>query len=63
MFLGVTPTVSNWSPAGDEFSLLMDTNPLTDFVELPEDHSNLNYSNVLCGVIRGALETVSGLEV
>ncbi|XP_071503903.1 trafficking protein particle complex subunit 3-like [Diadema setosum] len=58
MFLGVTPSISNWSAAGDEFSLLMDTNPLTDFVELPEDHSNLNYSNVLCGVIRGALETV-----
>ncbi|XP_022089882.1 trafficking protein particle complex subunit 3-like isoform X2 [Acanthaster planci] len=58
MFLGITPTVTNWSAAGDEFSLVFDNNPLTDFVELPEEHSQLNYSNILCGVIRGALETV-----
>merc|ERR1711970_560979 len=32
MFLGITPTVPNWSPAGDEFSLIFDNNPLTEFV-------------------------------
>lgn len=58
MFLGITPAVSQWSAAGDEFSLIMDTNPLADFVELPDDHNQLNYSNLLCGVIRGALESV-----
>ena len=58
MFLGVTPVVTNWSPAGDEFSLLFENNPLTEFVELPEGHSDLNYSNILCGVLRGALEMV-----
>lgn len=34
-------------------------NPITDFVELPEDCSDLQYSNLLCGVIRGAFEMVS----
>ncbi|XP_071819747.1 trafficking protein particle complex subunit 3-like [Apostichopus japonicus] len=58
MFLGITPAVSHWTAAGDEFSLVMDTNPLADFVELPDDHNQLNYSNLLCGVIRGALESV-----
>ena len=58
MFLGVTPVVANWSPAGDEFSLLMESNPLTDFVELPDGHSSLNYSAILCGALKGALEMV-----
>ena len=58
MYLGITPVVGNWSPAGDEFSLLMENNPLTDFVELPEGHASLNYSNILCGALRGALEMV-----
>lgn len=58
MFLGITPVVTNWSPAGDEFSLLLENNPLIDFVELPEGHNRLNYSNILCGALRGALEMV-----
>lgn len=62
---GVTPTVSGWSASGDEFSLVFDTNPLTEFVELPvgdPDLQNLRYSQVLCGAIRGAMEMVH-LEV
>ena len=59
MYLGVTPIVSNWSVAGDEFSLMMESNPLIDFVELPPGHESLNFSNILCGVLRGALEMVS----
>ena len=35
---------------------ILEDNPLTDFVELPEGCQNLIYCNVLCGVIRGALE-------
>lgn len=58
MFLGITPAVTNWSPSGDEFSLLLENNPLTEFVELPDGHSQLNYSNILCGALRGALEMV-----
>lgn len=42
------------------FSLLFDENPLTDFVELPEEaiEGGLVYAKVLEGVIRGALEMV-----
>lgn len=58
MFLGIAPAISNWSPDGKAFSLLLEENPLTDFVELPEDAGGLHYSNILCGVIRGALEMV-----
>jgi hypothetical protein len=60
MYLGVTPSVTNWSPAGDEFSLVLESNPLVDFVELPDNHNVLIYSNLLCGVLRGALEMVRG---
>ncbi|CAD7082947.1 unnamed protein product [Hermetia illucens] len=62
MYLNVQPTIANWSAAGDEFSLIFDNNPLTDFVELPQDLTNLRYSAILCGCIRGALEMVQ-LEV
>ena len=36
----------------------MTDNPLADFVELPEEYRPLCYSNMLAGVIRGALEMV-----
>lgn len=62
MYLNIQPTISNWAAAGDEFSLIFDTNPLAEFVELPPDISNLRYSGILCGCIRGALEMVQ-LEV
>ena len=57
MFLGVTARVE----MGDdkEFSLILDENPLLDFVELPQNLStSLWYDNIICGVIRGALEMV-----
>lgn len=57
-YLGITPVVSNWSPGSDEFSLLIENNPLIDFVELPDGHNALNYSNILSGVLKGALEMV-----
>ena len=42
------------------FTLTLDENPLAEFVELPEEaiESGLWFSNVLCGVLRGALEMV-----
>ncbi|XP_022903104.1 trafficking protein particle complex subunit 3 [Onthophagus taurus] len=58
MYLGVQPNVANWSPAGDEFSFILDTNPITELVELPEEIKGLKYCNIICGVIRGALEMV-----
>jgi len=36
MFLNVTPTIAHWNAAYDEFSLLLDPNPLVEFVELPD---------------------------
>ncbi|OCH88186.1 TRAPP I complex [Obba rivulosa] len=46
--------------AGASFTLTLDENPLAEFVELPEEvlEGGLWYSNVLCGVLRGALEMV-----
>lgn len=38
---------------------ILEDNPLADFVELPESLSTLRYSNLLPGVIRGALEMVN----
>jgi len=45
---------------GSSFTLTLDENPLAEFVELPEEalEGELWFSNVLCGVIRGALEMV-----
>ncbi|KAI0374842.1 transport protein particle complex subunit [Pilatotrama ljubarskyi] len=45
---------------GATFTLQFDENPLAEFVELPEEalEGGLWFSNVLCGVIRGALEMV-----
>ncbi|PWZ03299.1 TRAPP I complex [Testicularia cyperi] len=67
MFLNVTPNVTHIDAAANpaltsarEFALTFDENPLAEFVELPPDarQGGLWYSNVLAGVIRGALEMV-----
>ncbi|KAK9446981.1 NO signaling/Golgi transport ligand-binding domain-containing protein [Limtongia smithiae] len=61
IFLNITPSILNWSPDNKQFSLVFDENPLADFVELPDDRravDELWYSNILCGVLRGALEMV-----
>lgn len=65
MFLNITPTIDNWAADNKQFSLILDENPLTEFVELPDDGRatrELWYSNILAGVIRGACEMVQ-LEV
>jgi hypothetical protein len=73
MFLGVAAEVANHSPDGSAFSLFLYDNPLGIFVELPTaeeaaamrggsggcDLSKIKYSNIYCGVIRGALEQVN----
>ncbi|KAG2041629.1 BET3 family protein [Suillus americanus] len=45
---------------GSTFILTLDENPLAEFVELPDEalEGGLWFSNVLCGVLRGALEMV-----
>ena len=57
MYLGVV-AVAVMSPDQKECAITLDQNPLATWVELPESHSHLYYSNILCGVIRGALEMV-----
>ncbi|KAF8519466.1 BET3 family protein [Hysterangium stoloniferum] len=64
-FLNITPTVSHSppvasAPALSYFTLTLDENPLAEFVELPEEalEGGLWFSNVLCGVLRGALEMI-----
>lgn len=54
--------ITNWTSDNKSFSLILDENPLADFVELPDDgraQDELWFSNILCGVLRGALEMVS----
>lgn len=60
MFLGITGEISSWSEDGKAFKLRLPraNNPFIDFVELPAKYSQLVYGNLLCGVIRGALEMV-----
>lgn len=61
IFLNITPTVTNWTADNKQFSLIFEDNPLADFVELPDDgraQDELWYSNILCGILRGALEMV-----
>lgn len=68
-FLNITPTISHspapasvppGTPASSYFTLTLDENPLAEFVELPDEalEGGLWFSNVLCGVLRGALEMV-----
>lgn len=61
IFLNITPTITNWANQEKQFSLMFDENPLADFVELPDDgraQDELWFSNILCGILRGALEMV-----
>ena len=55
------PLTRRLAPLGclQAVSLRLPDNPLADFVELPPAYSELRYSNVLCGALRGALEMVS----
>ncbi|GAB5364576.1 hypothetical protein AAMO2058_000982000 [Amorphochlora amoebiformis] len=57
MFLGINAEVT-WGADARQFSIEFKGNPLIEFVELPEKFKNLDYSNLLCGVIRGALHMV-----
>lgn len=45
--------------------MTFDENPLAEFVELPEEalDGGLWFSNVLCGVLRGALEMVRASSI
>ena len=56
MFLGIDSEPVELSPKS--FLINFSDNPLNDFVELPQDlkKNGLSYSNLYCGIIRGAFE-------
>ncbi|KAM0787939.1 hypothetical protein ACM66B_006144 [Microbotryomycetes sp. NB124-2] len=62
--LSITPTLVHHpvSPTQSQpaFSLIFEENPLTDFVELPEEaiEGGLTYAKIFEGVIRGSLEMI-----
>ena len=60
MFLGIEASVI--TAKEDEtksFTLSFPENPLDMYVELPKNLQNLEYSNVICGAIRGALNAIN----
>lgn len=57
-FLGASAGVDSWNAESTACTLKLVENPLADFVELPPAYGDLRYSNLICGVIRGALEMV-----
>ncbi|ORY90672.1 transport protein particle complex subunit [Leucosporidium creatinivorum] len=62
--LSIVPTVIQHPVSATQpqpaFSLIFEENPLTDFVELPEEavEGGLCYAKILEGVIRGSLEMI-----
>ena len=60
MYLGVTADVGKWSDDGNTFYIAIENNPLAEFVMLPVHlQQTLWYSNLICGVITGALERIN----
>ncbi len=62
LYLGTTPTLSNWNADMTSVHLTVGDCLLSDWVELPPSMGELSYFQVLCGVIRGALEML-GMRV
>jgi hypothetical protein len=58
MFLGIDAEAVVDSSSKDSFFIIFQDNPLNDFVELPDNlvRSEFRYSNLYCGIIRGAFE-------
>jgi len=58
MFLGVTADVQHHTAT--TFSIVFQDNPLSLFVELPDNFKDqLEYNILYCGVVRGALEMLN----
>lgn len=56
LFLGVTVEIYSEEEKKDQYTVKMNENPLMIFVELPEDRQDLEYSQLLAGLLRGMLE-------
>lgn len=51
--------LEDWNESGTSVLLVLPHNPLESWVELPDELQALQYSNLLAGAIRGALEAVN----
>ena len=60
LFLGVGASTQNWAPDGLSCSLVLDENPLADFVELPEQYRRVCSSSTPL-LLTGSLLQRAGL--
>jgi trafficking protein particle complex subunit 3 len=58
MFLNIVAECKSYGGEENSFGIVFNENPITEFVELPPNLQGLKYCNVLCGVIKGALEMI-----
>ncbi|KAJ3437555.1 trafficking protein particle complex subunit 3 [Anaeramoeba flamelloides] len=58
MYLGVDAVCKYWTEDDSAFTLELKKNPFVDFVELPQKYKDLWYCNIICGIIRGSLDTL-----
>ncbi|KAK2197308.1 bifunctional Bet3 family/NO signaling-Golgi transport ligand-binding domain superfamily/Transport protein particle (TRAPP) component [Babesia duncani] len=56
VFLGISGDTVAIDAEQNHYHIIFHENPLDQFVYIPEHLSDLNYSNLICGVIMGALE-------
>lgn len=59
-YWNVQPQVTSWNAEGTQCSLVFtNETPLEEFVEIPDQFTGLKYTQLLCGIIRGALQCVN----
>jgi len=60
MYFGASADIKDWSKEKSECTLVINENPLAEYVMLPVSLQNtLWYSNIICGVLKGALEMLN----
>ncbi|KAL0231987.1 hypothetical protein PCE1_002983 [Barthelona sp. PCE] len=58
-FFGVSGTILSWNEENSQCVFLLKHNLLNNFVEIPAHLEGLKYNNMLCGVIKGALNAIN----
>lgn len=61
MFLGTRGELENLKADSHKdisFNIVIKDKPLTEFVDIPSHLQGLSYNNIICGAIRGALNSV-----
>lgn len=59
LFFESDASVSSWSNDQKKFSMTFNKNSLAESAKPPKDYNSFCFSTLICGVIRGALETVN----